>query len=228
MAALNHFKVWKVQEVSFQREVTLKGQFDERPWKAQLDGVHHLYNPVRKNEEPIHDPKAHLVAYFIKQSETPQPVRWVTFRNQFGQARWILTDPAFLLVPAGKAFPPGTPSIPASLDHFVCYLVRETDALEKRLTLEDQFDVKRRKKEKVTKLEPALFAVPVKKNNERDPAGSSHLAIYDITPRDALNPPYTVWTKDQLRSGQLTATESLMLAVPSEKTDSGKGDGDVP
>jgi hypothetical protein len=220
---VDHFKLWKVDEVGFQMPVTLKGQFDRRKWAAQIESVQYIGNPVRKNNEPIRNPNTHLVAYFLKQADKPGPRRWVTLANQFGDARWRLSDPVFLLVPAGKAFPPRVPAKPAAglLDHFLCYLVHKPTAFQKNLTLVDQFDLKRETVERITELEPAFFAVPVEKNGEKIVNAKTHLAIYDITPHETAQPPFTVATQDQLRGGTLKATESMLLAVPSEKKEWG-------
>ena len=228
----DHYKFWKVDEVAFARTVRLKGQFDKEEWPARIDSVQYLANPVSKNNEPIHYPRTHLVAYRLAaEPDRRNERRWVTFTNQFGAGRWILTDPFFLLVPAGKTFPPETPGMPPpnTVDHFVCYVVRETDPVTREVTLVDQFDRRREKRERITRLEPAFFGVPVSKNNEPIINPAVHLTIYDIVPTDTLNPPFLVWTKDQLRPSILTARESKMLAVPSEKTGWGPDDGgDIP
>jgi hypothetical protein len=217
---LDHFKFWSVGEIAVDRQVMLKGQFDEKPWPAQIESIHFIANPVQKNDEPVLDSKTHLVAYFLRQSEKPEPRRWVTLSNQISKAaRWRLTDPAFLLVPAGKTFPPNVPALPTgSVDHFVCYIVQQTDPVTKALKLVDQFDRRREMVERISKLEPAFFCLPVEKNGEPMHNSHVHLAIYDIAPHATLNPPVTVWTKDQLRPSILVAGESMMLAVPSRKT----------
>lgn len=227
---VDHFKIWKVEEVRFDRPVRLKGQFDKAPWQARIDSIQYLANPVRKNGKPIRDPNTHLVAYFLHQPEEPGPRRWVALSNQFGTARWRLTDPALLLVPAGKAFPPSQPSMPSGpLAHFLCYLVREPIEVTRSVTLVDQFDERREAAERITKLEPAFFCVPVEKDGKPITNPSVHLAIYDIAPRARLQPPIIVWTRDQFRPNILKATESLMLAVPSQKTDWGPDpNGDNP
>jgi hypothetical protein len=223
-STVDHFKFWKVEPVPFQRQVKLKGQFDKAAWPAQIDSVQYLGNPVRKNNEPIHDPKTHLVAYFLHQSGRPGPRRWVRFSNQFAaRALWRLTDPAMLLVPAGKTFPQMPPSPPTgTLDHFVCYRVLQTTPVIRPVTLLDQFDQKRDKAESIRQLQPVYFCVPVEKNGEPITNKRVHLAIYNIAPRASFQPPITVWTRDQLRRSILKVTESVMLAVPSQKTGWGR------
>ena len=215
----DHYKLWKVADVVFQRAVTLRGQFDQGAWPAHLVSVQYIANPVRKNEERICRPDLHYVVYSLK-PERPTPPRWVTFKNQFTQqARWRLTDPALLLVPAGKSFPPSPPTQPKALaDHFLCYGVRPTEPTIRTVTLVDQFDQRLQKIERPARLDPALFCVPVAKNQEPIPDGQLHLALYAITPPEQPPGPITVWTKDQFGQNKLTATESRMLAVPSQKT----------
>lgn len=222
---VDHFKFWAVQVVPFADTVRLRGQFDSATWTARIESVQYLGNPVRKNSEPILDSTTHLVAYFLKQSERPQPRRWVKLSNQITRdsATWHLTDPALLLVPAGKSLSSTPPPAPGGkLSHFLCYVVLESPAIVKSYRLVDQFDVRREKVENVTHLEPAFFCVPVQKNGEPIRNEKVHLALYDLTPRDSLKPPVTVVTRDQLRTGPLQVIESLLLAVPSRKLSWGK------
>ena len=234
---VDHFKIWKVAKVAFNRQVMLKSQFDKTadgeekpPWPAHIESLEYIANPVMKNDRPRLDPNTHLLAYFLKQSEKPGPRRWVTLSNQFGPSRWRLTDPVFLLVPAGKKFDSDPPPPAGRLDHFLCYLVRQTQAVDKPLTLVDQFDEKRNAVERITKVEPAFFCVPVAKDAKPINNPNVHLAVYDITPTTRLKDAITVRTLDQFPPARtLTVTESILLAVPSQKTDFGPDDdGDDP
>lgn len=215
---LDHYKFWQVDEIPFERIVTLKDQFHKKPWQVQVDSIQYIGNPVQINNSTLLDPNTHLVAYFLKQHDIPEPPRWVQLSNQFGRQRWRLSDPALLLVPSGKTFPPETPRLPdSSLDHFVCYLVRDSERMTRNDQLEDQFDRRRDTVERLTTVEPAFFCVPASKNGEPISDHRIHLAMYDMTPTDQLQTPITVWTRDQLRPSELEAMKSLLLAVPSLK-----------
>jgi hypothetical protein len=221
-SVLDHFKIWKVKRKEFSRDVTLKGQFDSKTMPAALETVEWLANPVSKNDGKILNEKAHLVGYFLKQP-SEQPARWVVIKNQFHlkPIHWRLTDPAVLLVPASKVHSGEPPKPPADLDHFECYIVAGGEAAGQHFILEDQFDLKRGKSEKISKVEPAFFCVPVSKNGERIVNPAAHLALYDITPRT----PYVtrVITRDQFGVLELEVEESLMVGVPTEKVEWGEG-----
>lgn len=87
--------------------------------------------------------------------------------------------------PTAKTFGPEQPQMPPhTVDQFICYVVRQSAPVDRKLTLVDQFDRRREKVERITSLEPAFFAVPVSKNREPIVNPAVHLAIYDITPTD--------------------------------------------
>ena len=230
--ALDHFKIWKVTSVPFRAQVDLLGQFDRgRWWRASVANIQYLANPTNKTHvhlgANIANPDLHYVGYNLTPS-AGQPRRNVVLRNQFtlqpgaGDANWLLGDPALLLVPAGKTFPPAVPQKPDSADHFVCYRVRNPVAFPQNLTLEDQFDVRRRRVETITQLEPAYFCVPAQKrfgNHVEEPLRNAqiHLAIYRITPAETLIRSLRPRTADQFGTRRLEVKASEMLAVPSVK-----------
>lgn len=146
----------------------------------------------------------------------PDPTRYVHLQNQFGEQKLTLARVTFLLVPAHK-IEPGL-SEPETLDHFKCYKVVEGKDIERKVSLDDQFD-----SEKVVRVfEPVLFCVPTLKKyggrieeikNSRD-----HLTIYRIAEKD-----YSLGRRvqDQFLQEpvQLAITRSVGLAVPSLKLD---------
>jgi hypothetical protein len=226
---VDHFKIWKVEKLTFQRPVRLKGQFDQAPWQTQVESIEYVANPVEKNDKPIRFRSRHLVAYFLRQSEEGGPRRWVTFTNQFGAARWRLTDPALLLLPASKVLDGDPPEPPGGLDHFLCYIVRQTSPVAGPIKLIDQFDRRRDAVERIQQLDPAFFCVPVEKDGKPRVHPEVHLALYDLDPGTSLDQAITVRTRDQFGARTLKATQSLLLAVPSTKTDWGPDpDGDNP
>ena len=216
----NHYKFWKVKPIDASGSVVLMGQFDrEKPWRANLLTVNYLGNPVDKNKEGIPNPKLHLLAYALRTD--PQPPRTVVLSNQFTrESVWKLGQPALLLVPADKVLH-GEPGRPPAGDHYVCYTVEGPDPFSRSVTLVDQFDVLRKKTEKVERLAPAYFCVPVQKKYKEstskiiDPA--THLAIYKIFPPEPLAQPITALTMDQFGGHKLQILGSEFLAVPSIK-----------
>jgi hypothetical protein len=149
----------------------------------------------------------------------------VVLANQFhaekDKTTWRLGDPAVLLLPASKDYKDNPPDPPADSDHYECYIVRDADKLgfDETLTLEDQFDTKIGKGvEKIERLEPAFFAVPVSKNGGKVKNRDVHLALYNIFPkRDARKSRIAPFTRDQFGMLHLEVEESLMLAVPTRK-----------
>ncbi|HJQ38958.1 MAG TPA: hypothetical protein VKB93_17620 [Thermoanaerobaculia bacterium] len=230
---LDHFEIWKIRSVAAAYPVQLLGQFDEgRWWSAQLRAAEYLGNPTNKTHgdrvAKIGNPDLHLVLYSLT-AAVRQPRRNVYFENQFttalpnGRETWTIGDPALLLVPAGKKIPPVIAQPPAAGDHFVCYVVVPPNPFTPvAVTLEDQFDVRRRQVESITRLKPAFFCVPVQKRRigfaER-PLGNpdTHLAIYEIDPRQPFN--LRVSAADQFATRTLQVIESRMLAVPTIKRD---------
>jgi hypothetical protein len=92
--------------------------------------------------------------------------------------------------------------------------------------LEDQFDVRLKRLEKIAELEPAFFGAPVSKNGEKLINADMHLAIYDIASRTSSGkPPIKATTRDQLGVLELTVEEGLLLAVPSVKIRWAEGRG---
>lgn len=220
---LDHFKIYEVSEVPFEKEVLLKGQFDDNEINAWLTTLTHFANPTSKyhanSKTEIKDPDAHLNWYDLKQ-EQPEPRRTIRFKNQFGQHSVETQDPRNLLVPAQKINDQGH-NFPDSLDHYKCYNIIEINTMPNlpNVTLKDQFTLPT-SEDSVQVLKPRLFCVPVSKNlPQSEPIGKimndkDHLVIYDIHPR-----PHERQTasKDQFGDKPLVVKRSVMLAVPTEK-----------
>ncbi len=224
---LDHFKIWLVKEKEFSRDVTLEGQFDEEVKKQKhLEKVVWIANPVKKKSFAPRRESAHLVGYYLTPPKNPGPQRWVILSNQFhkeqDRTKWTLGDPELLLLPASKVEKGDPPPPPTDLDHFECYVVKNATSIDEAFKLEDQFDKKLKKIEEIKKIEPAFFCVPVSKNGGKRVNPHVHLALYDITPRVDINDaPISVIARDQFGKLELKVLESLMLAVPSQKLDSG-------
>jgi len=187
-----------------ERNVKLLGQFDREPLPTKVEKLVAFANPVNKNNGRIQNENAHLTWYEIARKE---PARNVRFENQFGSQKWMLYDAKRLLLPAEKK--ERTLSFPKELDHFVCYATDSDQRMRKAVTLEDQFDRKRRMKEEV-RLRPAYFCVPVEKNGEPIQNPRAHLAVYHIDPPSTLDPPLTIQADDQFGPHKLTVTKSIL------------------
>lgn len=222
----DHFKFWKIRRVPFEIQVKLNGQFDRRDWWDAFIGPAVLIgNPVKKVHRDVRaeitNPRLHYVAYSLR-PDKPQPRRVVKLANQFTREEpWVLADPVLLLVPTAKLFDPEVPRRPEKGDHFVCYRVLQPRLRRVDVRLEDQFDVARKKIERIRELTPAYFAVPVRKRHLEGRAGQlvepeNHLAIYKVPP-DRAERPLRVNTVNQFGEQKLVASTSAFLAVPSVK-----------
>ena len=170
---LDHFKFWALLPVPFNASVSLLGPFDNGQWwTADASSILYLANPTTKThgerKVKIENPKLHYVAYSLKVANK-QPAREVTFQNQFTaqSETWKIGEPAFLLLPAGKEYLP-KPAEKQNGDHFVCYAAPSLTTIPAKVTLQDQFDVKREKDEVLKALQPAYFCAPVQKKHANE------------------------------------------------------------
>lgn len=210
---LDHFKVYKVRAAKVVKDgVALRGQFDKEARKAEISGPLYFANPVSKNKEKIHDKDAHLNWYRLSCEREPR--RKVAVHNQFGEQTILIGQPAFLLAPTKKVHDKTAFPLSKHLDHFKAYRVIKGKAIEKEVTLVDQFG-----DEKNAVLKPVLFCVPVAKShggksikivNEKD-----HLVVYELKPHEHE---IKFETSDQFSENTLKTTVCVWLCVPSAKT----------
>jgi hypothetical protein len=220
---LDHFKFWRVKPSQYTEKLRLFGQADKDWWDASLTIAEIIANPVRKKHDGVvigTQYPLHYVGYRFEAK--PQPPRKVVLSNQITkdqQETWIITDPMWLLTPAGKQID-GRPE-PQKGDHFVCYKVHAPKPFPVNIELQDQFDVKFQKWEKVAELTPDYFCIPVQKRRDGKPPEElidpeTHLAVYFFKP-DVLTTPLTANTIDQFSRHKLEVVQSGWLAVPSRK-----------
>jgi hypothetical protein len=224
---LDHFKFWAILPVPFSANVSLLGPFDNAAWwSADVSSILYVANPTNKthgdHKTKIENPNLHYVAYSLKATK-PQPAREVTFQNQFTTQpeTWKISDPTFLLLPAGKEFFP-EPAKKQNGDHFVCYATLAPSTIMMKVTLQDQFDVKRDKDEVLKGLQPAYFCAPAQKKHASDPVqplldAKTYVAVYKIFPQEMWN--RRVNTVDQFGERRLDVIGSRLLAVPSTKVE---------
>lgn len=209
---LDYFKFYDAANQDAGNIVALQGQFDRQRERVRLNYLNLFANPVSKNKEPMYDKNAHLTWYDVY-DPVPDPVRKVTFENQFGKARIITGRSYALLVPTwkierGSAFP-------EALDHYKVYQVLDAEPINKTVQLEDQFG---RSEGRI--FHPLFFGVPVKKWHEGQTFGihneSAHLVIYRMYPDTQEK---TVKTRDQFSARLLHLFRGVLLGAPSLKLD---------
>ena len=211
--AQEHFKCYLLKKAPFkQRKVQVTDVFGTR--KATVIGRHELCNPVRKNNEPFINKRAHLVCYGI---DGVDPQKGVSVRNQFGSQRLLVREARRLCLPTQKrklqqSFQP----IQSPIDHRQCYRVEPLGSLLRQgpigqVTLTDQFGV-----ETVDIGQPVQLCVPVQKNASQVKHVVHAAVCYAIA--DALKR-VTIEIKNQFERRQITTKKPIMLCVPSARVD---------
>ncbi len=217
---LDHFKFWRVTADDFSITVGVN-EPGQQPFGVHLGKPEYLGNPALKNHDQqpastIKNHELHYVAYPIIQSEANRPP--IEVLNQFtnGRERWVLGRPVWLLVPASKAIEGNPAEQPPRGEHFLCFDVINSPVFG-RVTIQDQFDLRREKFEDITPLRPTHFGVPVQKHHNGPTPPVKHrrtgLAFYPI-PLDRYG--IDVKTRDQFREQSLRVKFSEYLAVPSD------------
>ena len=119
-------------------------------------------------------------------------------------------------MPAEKTSDPDSKFV-RELDHYKCYEVVNVNVVPDLpiVTLEDQFGVQ----DDVRVEKPVFFCNPVMKEREKEEPRpiqdeKNHLAIYTIT-RERTQRQLSF--RDQFQEQSLTTSESIWLAVPTEK-----------
>jgi hypothetical protein len=224
---VDHYKLWILNRLGFERTVSTRGQFDNTGPRPQTTiALDFIGNPVAKDGVAAQFPERHLTGYTLQPPipTVPEPRRRVVFSNQFTPgSEWHIGDPQLLLLPAGKSFPDGKPADPTPpLTHYLCYQVLRGDIVDREVQLQDQFDDVIGHPEIEGPLYPAFFGVPVEKNGEPIGNAQVHLAIYRFQAREGLPVPIFIRTSDQfipLLPILLNVAGPSMLAVPSYKLD---------
>lgn len=217
--ALDHFKVYEVEQVAASFKVRLSDQLNLPLHDGEVGALTMFANPTRKthggSSVGIKDANAHFDWYVLTQAQ-PEPRRTIRFRNQFGQHSVDIKAPRFLLVPAQKTSDASS-RFPDRLDHYECYEVIKVNTAPPPpiVDLRDQFGPEPH----VQVGKPRFFCTPVRKVREgHTPVGvknaKDHLAVYDLPPHPHA---VAIKTRDQFGARELKVTRSVLLAVPSEK-----------
>jgi hypothetical protein len=208
---LDYYKIYDVVDHRVEHWVTLQGQFDEEPEKAELLLMSHFANPASKIPEEKVDSNAHLSWYWLYQP-MPEPMRVVVVETSPGVVtKLVIGRPVALLAPAQKK--ERGSRFPKERDHFKVYRVLRGEPLQDVVELEDQFG-----SEPAEILYPVAFGVPVQKeykgevspiNNDR-----AHLLIQRIVPRPVQQRKIV---RDQFGRRYVSFLRSVGLAVPCVK-----------
>ena len=225
----NHYKCYSVRaQTRFRaRTVELRDQFGYE--QVRVVKPVSLCNPVRKNDEPIQNKRAHLKCYTITTiAQDHSGGGAYVIRDQFGRREIEIGKAERLCLPStkqivGKRGQPSLCSGAASLlalgDHYKCY--RATGpAAATVVTLRDQFD-----RERVTVAKLRRLCTPVQKNQTRIQHPLTHLACYQIVATKGQAPfsPLTVRVRNQFGIEILRVLAPEELCVPATKTKGGDG-----
>jgi hypothetical protein len=232
---VDHYKIWEVEPQRSGPTALFYGLVDQfHTAKDKLEGqpvwLDWIANHVRKDGKPEDLKDLHFTGWTLTLKGNVKAPGKVEIHNQFTDGKWVtweLEGPSRLLAPAGKSYDlDQRPEIPAGLDHYLCYPVKEA-AFDRQVKLEDQFDEKIGQPEDIDKLEPKYLGVPVDKADHETPQKPKynrkhelvHLAIYALHPqRVVTDPPIIVHVNDQFRATRpLPVKQSLYVAVPSLK-----------
>ncbi|MCI0531314.1 MAG: hypothetical protein L0Y74_05145 [candidate division Zixibacteria bacterium] len=208
----NHFKTWRIQPLPFDTSVTVKDQFKTDQLRLTLleylsnPTVKIVTNPTNADTFDITRPNDHLNWYRAAGKVTYRKVAYV---NQFESTSVIIDSVKYLLLPAQKLPHPAPDSL---LGHYKCYQIRNGQAFNVRVKLNDQFDVV---PESIGTLMPKYFCTPAQKNNEPTFDPDTHYVAYQFMPQTTVSLNRT--TIDQFGNHNVIALLSEMLLVPTEK-----------
>lgn len=207
----DHYKVYQVESaVLHPTVVNLRDQFTFSA--HQVHAMEWFANPVEKNHAgilyPITRPELHYAWWRID----PLPFSIdIIASNQFGDHPLHVGDARYLLNPATKNAPAGSPIPPAN--HYKCYSCIG-QPLTAPLILTDQFNQRT-----ASQLIPVFFCTPVEKKTSSgqvypilDP--EQHYVVYDIGPGPGAYPAHVV---DQFVDTQILMTADRFLMVPTRK-----------
>jgi uncharacterized repeat protein (TIGR01451 family) len=199
--------------------IGLKDQFGTRSVIAATRIT--LCNPVQKTLKGavtrVTNPLAHLVCYQLPkpQAPVPAPTSRVSVTNQFGTSVLQVLAPFALCLPSGKSLTDQDQKVPTTLDHYLCYPVKDVTPFARRsVTLADEFGV-----QSVQVVVSGLLCNPVQKTYQgtttRVLDAVDHLVCYLPAPLSYVN--RRVWISNQFEKVPLQAVHRLLLCVPSVK-----------
>ena len=211
----DHYKVYQVApHPSHLEQLTLIDQFGV--WTPQSQFLNFFANPVQKTHGtityPINRPELHYAWWVIA---TTQPfTRDVIATNQFGDQLIHVGNPAYLLNPALKNAPVGSP-LPVA-NHYLCYEC-SGNGVNVPVTLVDQFFGRN-----ATVFFPRYFCTPVEKRTSsggvfpmRDPR--QHYVVYDIDPMPNTFA-VTIFDQFLIPNAQVSMSNDRFLMVPTLKS----------
>jgi len=208
---LDHYQVYAIShQPAPDMTIFLRGQFDKNQFlKANLSRYIRFLNPVQKNNEPMYNRHAHLNWYYLETD--PEPVRKVSYYNQFGTQTIKIQNAVGLLVPTLKR--ESDAEFPDKLDHYKVYEVVSAEPVEIPVVLKDQFVSHENRA-----IVPRYFAVPVEKRHEdayyQVVNKEDHLVFYALSLKEFQEYRPT-W--DQFGDHEMKTRYIEMLGVPTKK-----------
>lgn len=214
---LSHFLCYFGKFPNLSDEIPV--QLDDQFGISDVDVVQTWFfcNPAKKKHAGkvtrIVDGRQHLKGYLTFGSSSSE-AHAVEVSNQFGvgQPLEVSKTPASILVPTRKR----PHRRPRGLDHFACYQVLFSEAIDDRVKLVDQF----RRYKRIRVLDPVMHCNPAAKTHGSKTTKvkhpDAHLVCYAIKQR-TLKQPRRRWTVNQFERRYIRAKTASMLCVPSTK-----------
>jgi hypothetical protein len=220
---LDHFKAYDLDIIESKEPGTVRvnDQFvkEESPQgvDVELTKIKYFATAVRKNDESIKNPLAHLAWY-----RTPLGIvrdYTITIVNQmtdFEEKKINIQRLRALLVPTGKE----GEGFPEDLDHYLCYqVIGGSDSIVRKVTLNDpQFE----QQGEVEVRGPSYFCNPCSKISEdgtfQIKNKEDHLAVYLISPGNSVDEDKAQKTIINQFDGQVIKVKNqIFLFVPTKK-----------
>jgi len=207
----NHYRVYRTPPLTYTSPIDLADQFNK--YRVDVFTLERWANPAEKiipetNEHfPPVDPFIHQMWW--RGNFPPMEPREIIGIDQFGTNKWTLVNPEYLLNPALKNVPGGTPP---PWNHYLCYRALPVN-LHRVVILIDQFGTTN-----AQLIYGSWFCNPVSKIHHGvfypivDP--KAHLACYEY-PRSPFV--YPVNAIDQFGNWQFDVREDFCLCVPALK-----------
>jgi uncharacterized repeat protein (TIGR01451 family) len=158
---------------------------------------------------------AHLVCYTPSRlPAVPAAGNTVMTIDQFGTDLLRVLRPVALCLPSGKSLTDQFPKVPTTLDHYLCYSVKDlTPRQYPPVGLIDEFG-----RQSVEIVAPVALCTPVQKTyggtTTRIRDVVDHFVCYSIA---GQNQPRSVWISNQFEQIRLQAGQPMQLCVPALK-----------
>lgn len=184
----NHYLFYTVRHRRLPEpaSILVQSPLDSEAFETAVNAIVRVATPVRKNDEPLFNDKAHL-AWFQINTSLKAPPREFCMENQFGVSRFRTGDsPTGLLVPSekverGSEFPEG-------IDHYLVFRAEKPEEFDPSvlIDIEDQFQ----KRKNIVRDRIAYLAIPITKvhgkNRFEIVAEENWIVVYNIADRKSV------------------------------------------